>query len=214
MIQWNDFTHWITNRLQQPLPGYEAQKKMMNVNRPDFKHAPRHARESGVLILLYPQDNDVKTVLIERSADGGIHSGQVALPGGKKEDTDIDIIQTALREANEEIELKQEDVTVIGRLSPLYIPVSNFEVNPIVGVCPYEPLLIPSEKEVAAILSFPLRHIFSRKEIIEVKASGLPSLTIRTQAYLLNEHQYIWGATAMILSELESLWEEWLCFKY
>ncbi len=207
--QWESLITWLQNRLQQPLPGYEAQRRMMSLHRPERLKAPDHARESGVLILLYPEADEIQTVLIERSKDGSVHSGQIALPGGKKEDTDTDIIHTALREANEEIRLSRNEVNIIGRLSPLYIPASNFEVNPVIGSCAHVPALLPSEDEVASILRYPLRYIFSHKKEVEVRPSGQPQLTIRTKAYLLSGNHFIWGATAMIFSELESLWDEW-----
>lgn len=207
MDQWSEFAAWLKERLNLPLPGYESQKKMMNINRPEGSHAPETARQSGVLILLYPKGDEVNMVLIERSADGGVHSGQIALPGGKKEDSDEDIVATALREAAEEVALNAHKVTVLGTLSSLYIPVSNFVVNPVVAVCNEEPLLIPSEYEVAHILHLPLSRLFSRKEMVSVQASGL-SLTIRTIAYIMDNGQFIWGATAMILSELETMLEE------
>ncbi len=207
MDQWNVFVQWLRERMQQPLPGYEAQKKMMNINRPDGSHAPPTARQSGVLILLYPKDGDIKLVAIERSADGGVHSGQIALPGGKQEEADTDIIATALREAAEEVALNAHKVEVLGILSTLYIPVSNFVVNPVLAICHEEPQLIPSEYEVARILRLSLNTIFSRKETVEVKASGL-HLTIRTIAYMMDDDKFIWGATAMILSELETMLDE------
>lgn len=208
MDQWSTFLPWLKERLQQPLPGYEAQRRMMNINRPDSRETPPHARLSGVLVLLYPDGGDLKMVLIERSADGGVHSGQIALPGGKKEDTDETIVDTALREAAEEVALNAHKVEVIGRLSSLYIPVSNFEVNPVIAITDEEPKLIPSEAEVARILRLPLSTLFDRKEMVHVQASGL-NLTIHTIAYMMDDGKFIWGATAMILSELEAIVAEW-----
>ena len=206
--QWNEFVVWLQQRLQGTLPGYEAQKKMMNINRPNVSVTPETARQSGVMLLLYPDGNDVKLVLIERTEDGGVHGGQIALPGGRKEDTDTDIVATALREANEEVNLNAATVKVIGQLSPLYIPVSNFEVHPVIAVSNTLPELRPSEAEVARILYVSLQAIFSDKNDVEVRPSGLPNMTIRTVAYMMNDTKFIWGATAMILSELESIWEE------
>ncbi|WP_118950972.1 NUDIX hydrolase [Taibaiella helva] len=208
MDQWKGFIPWLQERLAWPLPGYEAQKRMMNVNRPDGHEAPSHARKSGVLLLLYPDGSDLRLVLIERSADGGVHSGQIALPGGRKEDTDATIIDTALREAAEEVALNANKVTVMGQLSCLYIPVSNFEVTPVLAFMEEEPKLIASEAEVARILRLPLSSLFSRKEMVDVKASGL-NIVIHTIAYMMDDVQFIWGATAMILSELEAIVEEW-----
>lgn len=199
---------WLQQRLDQPLPGYEAQQRMMNVNRPDSRVAPPHARKSGVLLLLYPDGGDLRLVLIERSADGGVHSGQIALPGGRKEDTDATIVDTALREAAEEVALNANKVTVLGKLSCLYIPVSNFEVTPVIAFAEEEPKLIASEAEVARILHLPLSTLFSRKEMVDVQASGL-NMIIHTIAYMMDDVRFIWGATAMILSELEAVVEEW-----
>lgn len=207
MDQWTEFVQWLKDRLQKPLPGYEAQKRMMNVNRPDASHAPATARQSGVLILLYPMEHDIKLVVIERSADGGVHSGQIALPGGKKEDSDEDIVATALREAAEEVALNAKKTEVLGRLSSLYIPVSNFVVNPVLAICNEEPQLIPSEYEVARIWHLSLNTVFARKEMVDVQASGL-HLTIHTIAYMMDDEKFIWGATAMILSELEVMLQE------
>ncbi|KAA5536991.1 CoA pyrophosphatase [Taibaiella lutea] len=207
MNQWIEFKKELQEKIQQPLPGYEAQRKMMSVLRPDASQAPENARQSGVLLLLYPTSEDIKLVLIERSNDGGVHSGQLAFPGGKKEETDNDIIATALREANEEISLKPGTVTVLGRLSSLYIPVSNFVVNPVMAICDEEPVLVASDYEVANILRLSIYKIFSKKEMVQVLASG-GNLNIRTIAYMLDEGKFIWGATAMILSELETMLAE------
>ncbi len=160
------------------------------------------------MLLLYPEGDDIKLVLIERTDDGGVHGGQIALPGGRKEDYDIDIVATALREANEEVNLDAATVTVLGQLSSLYIPVSNFEVHPVIVVSDSLPELRPSEAEVARILHVSLQRIFSDKDNVEVHPSGMPNMTIRTLAYMMNDTKFIWGATAMILSELESIWEE------
>lgn len=206
--QWNEFVVWLQGRLQHSLPGYEAQKKMMNINRPHVSATPETARQSGVMLLLYPEGNEVKLVLIERTEDGGVHGGQIAFPGGRREDTDADIIATALREANEEVNLDAASVKVLGQLSPLYIPVSNFEVHPVVVVCDHLPELRASEAEVARILHLSLQSIFSNKDDVEVHPSGMPGMTIRTIAYMMNDTKFVWGATAMILSELESIWEE------
>lgn len=206
--QWHEWVTWLQQRLQQPLPGYEAQSKMMNINRPDVRVTPATARQSGVMLLLYPDAQDVRLVLIERTDDGGVHGGQIALPGGRKEDYDTDIIDTALREANEEVSLDRDTVRVLGQLSPLYIPVSNFEVHPVIVVSDRKPELLPSEAEVARILYLSLPGIFSDKDNVEVHPSGFPNMIIRTIAYMMNDTKFIWGATAMILSELEAIWNE------
>jgi 8-oxo-dGTP pyrophosphatase MutT (NUDIX family) len=208
MTNWTNFKSKLQERLQLPLPGYEAQRKMMSVVRPDASHAPDTARQSGVLLLFYPTADAIKLVLIERSIDGGVHSGQLAFPGGKKEETDADIVVTALREAQEEVNLKPEQVSVLGKLSALYIPVSNFVVNPVVAICDEVPTLVASDAEVANILRLSTDRLFLRKETVQVAVSG-GTLPIRTIAYMLDNDKFIWGATAMILSELETMLQEW-----
>lgn len=208
MIDWKHFKQYLIESLSQPLPGYAAQKKMMSVNRPDASEAPSSARQSGVLLLCYPKDKDVNIVLIERSNDGGAHSGQIAFPGGKKEETDADIIETALREANEEINLDTSLVKVLGRLSSLYIPISNFVVNPVLAIAESEPILEPSDYEVASILKIPISKLFIKKEKVQVQVSG-GNLKIQTIAYLQDDGRFIWGATAMILSEVETMLQEY-----
>ena len=208
-VYMDQFKDWLQQRLRLPLPGFEAQKKMMNLNRPRITIIPENARESGVLILLYPDQGEINTVLIERTKDGGVHSGQIALPGGRRELSDADINATALREANEEITLDPRHVTVLGNLTDLYIPVSNFKVQPVIAYSETRPKLIASDSEVAKIIYISLTHLFSSKDEVDVTASGTVSFKIHTMAYMLTPPAILWGATAMILSELESLWEEY-----
>ncbi|MFT4061198.1 MAG: CoA pyrophosphatase [Edaphocola sp.] len=201
---WHFFVQNIRHRLQAPLPGYEAQKKMMRTDRPTGPDMPPSARQSAVLVLLYPEMGRPHIVLIQRAVGGGVHSGQIALPGGKKEDTDETLADTALREAHEEVALLAKDVSVMGLLSPLYIPVSNFVVNPVLAVCHQPPVLTPSDYEVAAIITPALNELFARKEAVSVRASE--GVNIKTMAYAMRpEKTIVWGATAMILSELEEL---------
>jgi len=170
---------------------------------------PPDVRTSGVLILLYHKDEVLYTVLMQRVEDGKTHSGQMSLPGGKREPEDKDITDTALREAWEEVGIIREEVTVLGKLSPLYIPVSNFVVNPVVAYSETIPVFRTQASEVAAILEVPLGELFrdSIKRNIQVKPSSSPNLTMEVPAYLAYG-KVIWGATAMILSELEVIWNQ------
>lgn len=205
-----DFFNWLQQRLSRPLPGEPAQLSMIHVRRPKLSEAPKEARKSAVLVLLHIQDKLPAVVLIERTADGGVHSGQIAFPGGRQEDTDVDFADTALREANEEVALKRDTVRVLGQLTGLYIPVSNFVVYPVLAFSASRPLLYPYDGEVSRILHVPLPELFSRKESVSVPVSGTTNMIMRVPAYLPEEHTIVWGATAMILAELEALWEEYL----
>lgn len=195
----------LREELSAALPGYEGQKFMLPEGRKYIDPPPQGARQSGVLLLLFPLAGKLHLVLIERSRDGGVHSGQIALPGGKKEPFDKDLVATALREAREEINLDADKVTVLGRLSPLYIQVSNFLVHPVVAVADPLPALEPFPLEVTRIYTPALAQVFERKEVVRLPVTGSPGLSLRTPAYRLDGEGVIWGATAMILSELEYL---------
>lgn len=204
------FIEWLQTRLGSPLPGYEAQRRMSkHLYRPQPDAAPEDARESGVLILLNDVEDDTFVTLIMRAVDGGAHSGQIAFPGGKKELEDADLIATALREADEEIALDPAIVHILGPISPLYIPVSNFIVQPIIGYTTELPNLVKCDFEVADIFSISLKTLFDSKGDTVVHITVPISGKLNITAYIINESVIVWGATAMILSELESLWDEW-----
>jgi len=206
---WNDFVHRLRERLSVSLPGFTAQQRMLPESRKgDPVEAASDARQSGVLILLYPKGRQVHLVLIERTNDGGAHSGQIALPGGKKETFDNSIYETALREAREEVSLDSASVEIIGRLSPLYIRVSNFEVHPVVAIATGRPELEGSAFEVARILEPALSEIFEAQSEAKVYSNTNPQLFWKAPVYMLQEDIIVWGATAMILSELEVILKE------
>lgn len=203
---WNHFVQQLEVRLSQALPGFAAHMKMLpESRRNDPLKAGDDARQSGVLILLYPVGDEVHLVLIERTNDGGAHSGQIALPGGKKEPFDQTIMDTALREAAEEVSLDASEVRILGSLSPLYINVSNFEVHPVVAVASKKPELNGSAFEVARILEPTLAEIFADHTEAKVYSNINPKQFWKAPVFQLPDETIIWGATAMILSELEDI---------
>ncbi|MCU0400497.1 MAG: CoA pyrophosphatase [Algoriphagus sp.] len=167
---------------------------------------PDNHRKSAVLLLFFPQEGKGFFPLIKRPVYTGAHSGQVALPGGKVEPTDPDVIFTALREAEEEIGIDAGKVEVLGRLSDLYIPTSNFLVSPVIGFLSDTPRLIPEQKEVARIIRTEVQSIFQpqiKKRTHLVVGGGMRLDT----PYFAIDGEVVWGATAMILSELLHLLE-------
>ena len=162
---------------------------------------PANHRKSGVLLLFYPESGKGFFPLIKRPVYPGVHSGQVALPGGKLEPTDPDVIFTALREAEEEIGIDAGKVEVLGRLSDLYIPTSNFLVSPVIGFLSETPSFIPEQKEVARVIKTELRTIFQPqiKQRTFLELGG--GMRLDTP-YFAIDGEIVWGATAMILSEL------------
>jgi len=196
--------------LQQPLPGEVAQYRMAPAYRPKLSKdeiAALQPKISGVLLLLYEKNNQYHIVLTERKKYDGVHSGQMSFPGGKKEANDEDLTATALRETQEEIGVGPEYIQLLGKLSELYIPPSNFLVYPTVGYARELPPFVPEKKEVETIVEVPLSHLLHPANINLAQEIRLPGTTVRVPAYNFNGH-IIWGATAIILSEFTYLCEK------
>jgi 8-oxo-dGTP pyrophosphatase MutT (NUDIX family) len=192
----------LKNRLKRPLPGTSAQLKMASdirlnemVNGYDIKNA----RKSSVLILLYPDNSNIYFVLIKRRNDGGVHSGQISFPGGAMEKSDGSFYETALREANEEVGIDTGDVKIIGSLTELYIPPSNFLVFPVLGYMNTRPVLTPDPGEVAGIIEADLFKLVNTGKA-EWKKINVRGYKVNSPYYDIGGHT-VWGATAMILSE-------------
>jgi len=180
-------------------PRYRARRDAMSVNGKD-------CREAGVLALLYPQRNPAGAggavphlVLTVRRDDLPDHPGQVSFPGGQREAGEA-LPDTALREALEEINLLPEPVDILGPLTPLYVPPSNFCVHPFVGVIDHEPDLRPTDREVGAILRVPIPHLLAPDTRV-LETWTLHGTDINVPHYQLDNHD-VWGATAMMLAEL------------
>lgn len=194
--------------LARPLPGRAAQELMTGRVLPMPDAVPEDARPSGVLALIFPKEEELHVLFIRRTEDGRAHSGQISFPGGKQEQTDADLRVTALREAQEEAGILSSEVDLLGALTPLYIPVSNFMVYPFVGYSTAPPAYSISEHEVAEVLEIPVSRLFgdAHKIITTVLPASRPEMQLSVPAYHLPDGSFIWGATAMILSELEVLW--------
>lgn len=153
----------------------------------------------SVLILIFPQNNKINIVFIQRTTYAGVHSGQISFPGGKPEPGDKDLIDTALRETEEEIGVSAKDIRILGKLTPLFIPVSNIEVYPVVGCISYKPEFKPDKTEVKSIIEIPLDYLL-RPDIVKKKTTVIQNTNIQIPYFNFNG-RHIWGATAMILNE-------------
>lgn len=141
--------------------------------------------------------------MIKRTEYNGAHSGQISLPGGKYEQGDITLLETAFRETKEEIGIPCEDITFIGTLTTLYIPNSNFNVVPHVGVLSGEPDFRLNSREVERIIILPLKVLVD-KHFVKHFERTVNGKTILAPYYSFEENR-IWGATAMILSEFAEM---------
>ena len=206
----NNFVKLLTHRLSLPLPGRDAQLRMAHaerkINISRYK-IPQDARWGSVLILLYEDENKIKLPLILRQTYDGVHSGQVAFPGGKFEAADENLVNTALREASEEIGIIKDDVVIIGELTNLYIPPSNFLVHPHVGAMKYKPEFFPDANEVEKVIEVSLDDLMNESLVNEKEITLSNGLKIVTPYFDLQGHT-VWGATAMILSELKTVVKE------
>ena len=196
--------------MQQPLPGLPAQELMAARVLPMPLQIPPDAKPGAVLCLLFPVGNELHILLMRRTPDHTAHSGQVSFPGGRFEPGDVNLQTTALREAQEEVGIAIEKIQVLGALSSLYIPVSRFQVFPFLAYAEENLSYVISRHEVAHVIEMPLSQLFApqHKVSVDVSSPAVPGLIRNVKAYQPNADTIIWGATAMILSELEVLLQE------
>jgi len=188
------------------LPGFDgqaAQYQMAPQERRGMAPLPeKPPRQSAVLALIYPNADDRLHILLTRRAERlRGHSGQISFPGGRRDPQDASYEATALRETCEEVGVCGDEIEILGQLTPLWIPPSNFHVVPFVGTIPYRPVFQPNPDEVAEILSLPLAQLLSAG----LKCSTSMSFrgkSIEVPYYDVSGH-VVWGATCMMLSELE-----------
>lgn len=201
------FIEVLYQRLKQPLPGRDAQLKMASLVRIQKlikSGVPKNAIRSSVLILLYPYQDTIGMVLMLRPQYQGIHSGQISLPGGKSELSDKDPGDTAMRESMEEIGINPAQIKLLGKLTDLYIPPSNYLVSPFIGYQEKNPKFHANPTEVAEIIEITLDELFNNANIRRKRVKLALGISLSVPTFYINHHT-IWGATAMILNEFREL---------
>jgi 8-oxo-dGTP pyrophosphatase MutT (NUDIX family) len=207
ILHFKEFTEILRDNLSKPLPGSKAHKLALPSSRKATdvsKLDQALVKKAAVLALLENHNNEPHVVLTLRTTYKGTHSGQVSFPGGKREEQDADFLSTALRETEEEIGINKNDIDVIGSLSPIYIPPSNFLVYPFVGVSHKVLRKRPEEKEVHSIHSIPLSALFADETLAEISIMHTSGSSIKVPSFNINGLE-IWGATAMMLAELKQV---------
>lgn len=200
---WNGFRLRLRERFTQKLPGKKAQFRLAPFHRSvenESEILTDNVKESSVLILLFPEDNSVKTAVILRNEYNGAHSGQISLPGGQKEKSDRSAYQTALRESNEEAGINPEYIELCGELTSLYIPRSNFRVFPFVGTTDMKPEFSIDPREVKELIVFDLMEIINQEAVKYKTFRYGEKLTFDAPGFYVGGH-FMWGATAMIFGE-------------
>jgi|GEM_PF-80525 len=200
----------LRNRLTSSLPGREAQYQMAFAHRVDsFKDRldpPENAKKACILLSLWEEEGVWRTALIRRTENPrDRHSGQISFPGGRHDTGDGSFAFTALREAQEEIGIPPEKVEILGQLTELYIPVSNFSVYPFVGLLQAKPNFELQPGEVDQIFTPSLAHFQNpdNRSMSDVLVGG--QVAVKNVPCFMIEDRPIWGATAMILSEFLAL---------
>lgn len=203
-----DLIQKIEKSLQNELPGRAAQFEMANISRTLDYVVPSDAKLAGVKLLLFPKQDKLHLSFIQRTSKNpnDPHSGQVSFPGGKLEPNDESLLACALRETEEEVGVLPSKIKVLGALTQLYIPVSNFNVYPFVGFLEEEPLFKLQESEVKSVITLPIDH-FLNPENLDSTDITVRNFTMKNVPYFKIETNKIWGATAMILNEFLTIWK-------
>jgi 8-oxo-dGTP pyrophosphatase MutT (NUDIX family) len=208
MIQEDDFLKQFKKELAHNLPGESAHQKMAPLNRPLSSYAIKEAtniRESAVAVILFRKNDEIHCVLTQRQEYEGNHSGQISFPGGKKDESDVHLEETARRECFEEIGIPRSIGLLIGQLTDVFIPVSGFKVSPFVYFHHELPELIRNTREVAEIIDFPLFDLKNEAVISQMEITLPNGNTLKKVPYFNLSDKQVWGATALILSEIKEI---------
>lgn len=206
-MQFDFFLSKLPKLIKLPLGGLDAQFKMAPEFRKLFdatKIKQMNPKKAAVLVIFYPNDNNETMFLLTKRAQyNGTHSSQISFPGGKHEYADILMKNTALRETHEEIGINKEDVHLIKQLTDVYIPPSNFYVTPFLGYMNYHPFFYKND-EVESVIEVKLTDLIDFNNLSTINLNTSYAKNMEVPCFKLNG-EIVWGATAMMLSEINDL---------
>lgn len=200
-----------SERLKEPLPGFEAHRQMFPRRQAaeELLNIPETVRQSAVAILLFEEEGELNSIVIRRSEYEGVHSGQIAFPGGKFDPEDEHLLRTALRECYEEIGVASDELTFLGNLSDVYTVVSSFLINPHVfhWKKPHDNFKL-SQREVAGVYRLSLTELLREEAVQYFDVPVKNGIVLKSVPHFVVGDIRIWGATAVILSELKAILRE------
>ncbi len=207
MTDFEKFITAIPKILNAALPGEDAHIKMAPPERSELIRnldlTAINAKRAAVLMLVYPADGIPELVLIRRNSYKGVHSSQIAFPGGKIEANESSL-SAALRETHEEIGVPKDRIAIIRPFSEVYIPPSNFLVSPYLGICHEPPSFNADPREVVGIIPLPIHDLLNDSHMEVRRMPTSYSQSIDVPCFIVGENT-VWGATAMMLSELKEV---------
>jgi 8-oxo-dGTP pyrophosphatase MutT (NUDIX family) len=207
-MDFQEFLEYVPKLMTAYLPAQVSHIKMAPLERIEslkkFDTESKKPKIAAVMMLFYPKNGITHLVLIVRNSYKGVHSAQIAFPGGKYESEDEIFENTALRETHEEVGVHPDNMEIIKTFTPMYIPPSDFMVHPFLGICKEEIIFVPDPNEVANIIELPLMVFLSDAILTDVKMTTSYANEISVPAFKIDEH-IVWGATAMMLSELKDV---------
>lgn len=205
-LDFDQLVEQLRSSLKGPLPGAAAHEPLRAVPigemRPVFQHKTP-PKPGSVLILLYPDTDEIKFPLMKRPEYLGAHSGQVSLPGGKAEGSET-AIETALREGEEEIGVRASNIEIIGTLSEFFVIPSNFMVTPVVGIQRSKPVFSPDPIEVVRVLNGTVSGLLRDDAVTVSDITAAKVYQLRAPHFVF-DNEIVWGATAMMLNELRTV---------
>ena len=201
--------NYLRARLKMKLPGIIEQNKMSPIPLKDgyLKSIKTDHKIGSILIIFFRKNNNFFFPLIKRSNKLKNHSSQISFPGGRFEEEDINLTNTAIRESNEEIGLKIKKNKILGKLTQIYIPASNYKVSPYIAFYDKIPQFKLNSFEVDKLIEVSLNQILNESSILKKKMKLSSGILVDCPYYFLNGY-IVWGATAMILSELCAILKE------
>jgi len=206
-VNYNDFKEKIKQFKVKELAGLDAHFKMapklrLRYNMNDVKK--KNPKKAAVLAIFYPnKDNETTFLLTKRARYKGTHSAQISFPGGKIDEQDINLKETALREAFEEVSIHPNRVEVFKEMTPVYIPPSNFLATPFLGFSNYKPQF-HANYEVEELIEVSLDDLLNDTFLSTIVMNTSYMKDIEVPCFKFNNH-VVWGATAMMLSEIKDL---------